>query len=401
MRWEFWKQALKHTPSGALSRRHLLAAGGLTSAVVLSGCGAGPTSNETTTVTPSPTLADLSDVEKTVLFSNWPLYIDPDEGEGSTLTDFVEQTGIDVVYTDDINDSNEFFAKVRTNLEQGRSIDRDIVVLNEEYVETWIAEGYAAPLNKALIPNAKNLLPKLQNVPYDNGRMYSLPWQSGFTGIGWNSDYLARETGLSTISSLEEFFSPALKGRITILAEMTDTMGLLLNWQGFSMSDFTSDQFADTLAVLQAKVDEGFIRQVTGNDYIAALETGDAIAAIGWSGDVLALGDGFGFALPESGGMIWSDAMVIPSVATHKKNAEILMNYYYDPVVAARVAAWVNYVCPVQGAQEAMAAIDPDLVDDPWIFPSSELLAQSQEFMYLGPDVRDEYTRAFLATVGY
>lgn len=391
---------MKHTHNvhHALTRRQLLAAGGITSAVALSGCGAAPSQPDAQR---SPTNSDLSDVEKTVMFSNWPLYIDPDEGDGSTLTDFVAQTGINVVYTDDINDSNEFFAKVRTNLEQGRSIDRDIVVLNEEYVETWIAEGYAAPLNKALIPNAKNLLPKLQNVPYDQGRMYSLPWQSGFTGIGWNTDYLQRETGLTSISSLDDFFAPELKGRITILAEMTDTMGVLLNWQGFSMSDFTPAQFDDTLAVLRKKVDEGFIRQVTGNDYIAALETGDAIASIGWSGDVLALGEGFGFSLPESGGMIWSDAMVIPSVATHKKNAEILMNYYYDPVVAARVAAWVNYVCPVQGAQEAMADIDPDLVDDPWIFPTSELLAQSQEFMYLGPEVRDQYTRAFLDTVGY
>lgn len=391
---------MKHTHNvhRALTRRQLIAAGGITSAVALVGCGAAPSQPDAQR---SPTNSDLSDVEKTVMFSNWPLYIDPDEGDGSTLTDFVAQTGINVVYTDDINDSNEFFAKVRTNLEQGRSIDRDIVVLNEEYVETWIAEGYAAPLNKALIPNAKNLLPKLQNVPYDQGRMYSLPWQSGFTGIGWNTDYLQRETGLTSISSLDDFFAPELKGRITILAEMTDTMGVLLNWQGFSMSDFTPAQFDDTLAVLRKKVDEGFIRQVTGNDYIAALETGDAIASIGWSGDVLALGEGFGFSLPESGGMIWSDAMVIPSVATHKKNAEILMNYYYDPVVAARVAAWVNYVCPVQGAQEAMADIDPDLVDDPWIFPTSELLAQSQEFMYLGPEVRDQYTRAFLDTVGY
>lgn len=391
---------MKHTHNvhRALTRRQLIAAGGITSAVALVGCGAAPSQPDAQR---SPTNSDLSDVEKTVMFSNWPLYIDPDEGDGSTLTDFVAQTGINVVYTDDINDSNEFFAKVRTNLEQGRSIDRDIVVLNEEYVETWIAEGYAAPLNKALIPNAKNLLPKLQNVPYDQGRMYSLPWQSGFTGIGWNTDYLQRETGLTSISSLDDFFAPELKGRITILAEMTDTMGVLLNWQGFSMSDFTPAQFDDTLAVLRKKVDEGFIRQVTGNDYIAALETGDAIASIGWSGDVLALGEGFGFSLPESGGMIWSDAMVIPSVATHKKNAEILMNYYYDPIVAARVAAWVNYVCPVQGAQEAMADIDPDLVDDPWIFPTSELLAQSQEFMYLGPEVRDQYTRAFLDTVGY
>jgi len=398
---------LKRTPSNRtalrqqlLSRRGFLGAAGLgTTAAVLAACGTGSTENLQAEA--SPTVSDRSDLDKLVLFSNWPLYIDPDEGEGNTLTEFTALTGIDVVYSDDINDSNEFFAKVRTNLEQGRSIDRDIVVLNEEYVELWIAEGFAAPFNKALMPNASNLLPKLQDVPYDKGRMYSLPWQSGFTGIGWNANFLEQETGLTAISSLDQFFDPALKGRVTILAEMTDTMGVLLNWMGYSMSDFSTDEFDDSLSVLQAKVDEGFIRQVTGNDYIAALESGDAIAAIGWSGDVLALGDGFGFALPESGGMIWSDAMVIPSVAEHKANAERLINYYYDPEVAARVAAWVNYVCPVQGAQEAMATVDPELVDDPWIFPTPELLSQASEFMYLNIEAREKYERSFLATVGY
>ena len=273
-------------------------------------------------------------------------------------------------------------------------------MLTEEGVELWIANGFAAPLDKSLIPNAKNVIPALQDVPFDPGRQYSLPWQSGFTGIGYNTRLLERELGVKEINSFDQFFDPRLKGRVTILVEMMDTMGPLMNWQGYDMDDFTEAQFDDTLAVLQQKIDEGFIRQVTGNDYIAALDSGDAIASIGWSGDVLALGRKFGFSIPESGGMIWADNMLIPSVATHKANAERLMNYYYDPLVAARLAAWVQYVCPVQGAQEAMADVDPDLVDDPWIFPTPELLAQAQEFMYLGPELREQYTRRFLMAVG-
>ncbi len=347
-----------------------------------------------------PLTQDLSDSEKIVQFSNWPQYIDEDEGEGTTLQDFTSQTGIEVVYTDDINDSNEFFAKVRTNLEQGRSIDRDIVVLTEEGVELWIENGFAAPLNKELIPNAVNLIPTLQDVPFDPGRTYSLPWQSGFTGLGWNSKLLERELGVTELTSFDQFFDPRMKGRVTILVEMTDTMGLLMNWQGYDMANFTEAQFNETLDVLQRKIDEGFIRQVTGNDYIAALDSGDAIASIGWSGDVLALGKKFGFAIPDSGGMIWADNMVIPTVATHKANAEKLMNFYYDPEVAARLAAWVQYVCPVSGAQEAMADIDPSLVDDPWIFPTPELLATVDEFMSLGTEAREAYTRAFLKVVG-
>ena len=396
-----------------ISRRRLLATGGVGLAgLAAAACGAdaspdSPAPPGSTAASgaagssPSATAAaqDLSDIEKVVQFSNWPQYIDEDEGEGTTLQDFTAATGIDVTYTDDINDSNEFFAKVRTNLEQGRSIDRDIVVLTEEGVELWIENGFAAPLNKELIPNSVNLIPALQDVPFDPGRTYSLPWQSGFTGLGWNSKLLERELGVTELTSFDQFFDPRMKGRVTILVEMTDTMGLLMNWQGYDMANFTEPQFNETLGVLQRKIDEGFIRQVTGNDYIAALDSGDAIASIGWSGDVLALGKKYGFAIPDSGGMIWADNMVIPTVATHKANAEKLMNFYYDPEVAARVAAWVQYVCPVSGAQEAMADIDPSLVDDPWIFPTPELLATVDEFMSLGTEAREAYTRAFLKVV--
>jgi len=396
------------------SRSHLLVAGGVgAGAATLAACGAGTTSTSTetsatasatageasATPTPEPSVSDLSDSEKVIFFSNWPQYIDVSKKNPTTLGDFISSTGIDVVYTDDINDSNEFYAKVRTNLEQGRSIDPDIVVLTEEGVELFIDSGFAAPLNKELIPNWVNLLPSLKDVPFDPGREYSLPWQSGFTGIGWNTPLLKRELGVKKITSLDQFFDPKLKGRITILTEMQDSMGLVLNWLGYDMANFTQEQFDEALEVLVQKVDDGFIRQVTGNDYIAALDSGDAIASIGWSGDVIALGKKFGFSIPDSGGMLWADNMLIPSVATHKSNAEKLMNYYYDPVVAARLAEWVQYVCPVAGAQEAMADIDPDLVDDPWIFPTPELLATVSEFMTLGVETRMAYDRQFQKAV--
>jgi spermidine/putrescine transport system substrate-binding protein len=394
----------------SISRRKLLAIGGIgASAATLAACGTGVTSSKSgaptgssqseTSPTPKPVARDLSDSEKVIYFSNWPQYIDVSKKNPTTLNDFTSSTGIDVVYTDDINDSNEFFAKVQTNLEQGRSIDRDIVVLTEEGVELFIDSGFAAPLNKELIPNWVNLLPSLKEVPFDPGREYSLPWQSGFTGIGWNTPLLKRELGVTEIASIDQFFDPKLKGRVTILTEMTDSMGLILNWLGYDMSNFTEQQFDSALEVLVQKIDEGFIRQVTGNDYIAALDSGDAIAVIGWSGDVLGLGQKFGFGIPDSGGMLWADNMLIPSVATHKSNAERLMNYYYDPVVAARLAEWVQYVCPVSGAQEAMEDIDPNLVEDKWIFPTPELLETVSEFMYLGVETRMAYDRQFQKAV--
>jgi spermidine/putrescine transport system substrate-binding protein len=308
-------------------------------------------------------------------FSNWPGYIDESEdGSPTTLDQFRAETGIEVVYTADINDGNEFLAKVQAPLEQGQDIDRDIIVLSEETAQQFIEEGFAAPLDYSVIPNAVNLLPRLRSASFDPGRRYSLPWQSGFTGLGWNAPLLQERLGVESLDSLDQFFDPRLAGRVSILSETMDTMGLLLAWQGFDPSDFTDEQFEETLAVLARYVDDGQIRQVTGNDYIGGLDSGDLIAVLGWSGDVLALGEDYGFALPESGGLVWADSMMVPSVSPHKANAERLMDFYYDPEIAAQLAAYIQYVCPVAGAQEAMRRIDPAMADDPWVFPPAEVI---------------------------
>lgn len=333
-------------------------------------------------------------------FSNWPGYIDESEdGSPTTLDDFRSETGIDVVYTPDINDGNEFYAKVRTQLEQGQDIGRDIVVLSEETAQLMIEDGFAAPLDYGLIPNARNLLPRLRSASFDPDRTFTLPWQSGFTGLGWNTPLLRERMGVDRLDSIDQFFDPRLAGRVSVLSETMDTMGLLLAWAGFDPSAFTDAEFDETLALLQAQVDSGQIRQVTGNDYIAGLDSGDLIAVMGWSGDILALGEEYGFALPESGGLVWADSMIVPSVSSHKANAERLMDFYYDPVIAARLASWIQYVCPVSGAQQAMADVDPGLVEDPWIFPPDEVLDACYVTAALTSERSERLDRAFDAVV--
>jgi spermidine/putrescine transport system substrate-binding protein len=350
----------------------------------------------------APAAEDLSDSAKVVNWSNWPSYLDVNDetGERPTLLAFQEQTGITVTYTEDVNDNNEFYAKVRTQLEQGQPIDRDIVVLTDWMAALWISNGYAQKLNKAEIPNFANLVPKYVDVSFDPGREYSLPWQSGFGGLGYNKAALKSALGVDAITTLDQLFDPALKGKITVLSEMRDTMGCIMAWQGNDPSNFTAEQFEQAIEALAQQVDSGQIRQVTGNDYIGALEKGDVVAVIGWSGDLFALGDEFGFGLPESGGMLWTDNMLIPPLASHKKNAEKVMNYYYDPVVAATVAEYVNYICPVQGAQEAMLEINPELAESPWIFPNTEILDKSYVFMELTIEQDAEYQRLFQTAIG-
>ena len=329
------------------------------------------------------------------------MYIDNGrKGGPSTLEDFTARTGIAVDYSEDINDNREFLAKIRPDLEAGRDCGRDLFVVDEEPAYELIRNGWVAPLDRANLSNAGNLLPRLAAPAFDPGRAYTMPWQSGFTGIGWNAPLLRRELGVDALTSLDEFFDPRLAGRVVILAEPRDTLGVLMPWLGIEPENFTRDEFMRAVEVLQGYVDSGHIRQATGNDYLSSLETGDAIAAIGWSGDILALGSEFGFALPESGGMYWADALVIPRGAAGKAAAERLIDWYYDPVIAARLAAYIQYASPVTGAQEAMRTIAPRLADDPWIFPPSEVLEEAHSFMAIEPEDWVSYERAFMAAIG-
>ncbi|CAB4997170.1 MAG: extracellular solute-binding protein [Actinobacteria bacterium] len=392
----------------SLSRRRLLQAAGIGGvAIAATACGASGSDagTATGTATGAPaaaTAADLSDTDKTANWSNWPLYLDINDetGEYPTLKAFQDANGIAVTYTEDVNDNNEFYAKVRTQLEQGQDIGRDLVVLTDWMAALWIENGYAQKLDKANIPNSKNLIPRLADVAFDKPRDYSLPWQSGFGGLGYNKSALKDTLGSDKMTTLDQLFDPKLKGRITVLSEMRDTMGCIMAWQGNNPSDFTDDQFSQAIEELTKQVDSGQIRQVTGNDYIASLESGDVIAVIGWSGDLFALGEDFGFEIPESGGMLWTDNMLIPALAAHKKNAEMIMNYYYDPKVAAEVAAYVNYICPVEGAKAEMEKIDPALAASEFIFPSAATLDRTYVFKALTPEQGDKYEREFQTAIG-
>ena len=387
----------------SLSRRRVLQAAGLTGvAVAAAACGAGGAESDTGSAPSAATAEDLSDSEKALNWSNWPLYIDANDETGArpSLEAFQKETGITVTYTEDVNDNNEFYAKVRTQLEQGQPTGRDIVTLTDWMAALWVEAGYAQKFDKALMPNAKNLIPKLQGVSFDPNRDYTLPWQSGFGALGWNNAKVKEGIGTDTLTSVDQLWDPALKGKISVLSEMRDTMGVLMASQGNDPANFTEDQFNQALDLLTQQIDSGQIRQVAGNDYIKAMEDGNVIAVIGWSGDMIQLGDAFGVALPETGGNLWTDNMLIPPLASHKKNAELIMNYYYDPQIAAEVAAYVQYISPVQGAQEAMQKIDPALAENQWIFPNEETLAKSFVFMTLTPEQDEAYQRAFQKAIG-
>ena len=351
---------------------------------------------------------DLSDSEKVLNFSNWPEYIDVETRKVGgqkqtvipTLLDFEEQTGIKVTYNTDVNDNNEFFAKVRNQLAECEPTGRDIFVLTDWMAARMVSLGWLQKLDKANMPNVEsNLNASLQSPGWDPQREYSVPWQSGVTGIAYNAKYTGE------VRSMEELLTRAdLKGKVSLLSEMGDTMGFMLKIVGADPADFTEDQFGQALDKLEEYVASGQIRRFTGNDYIRDLNAGNIVACEAWSGDIMVMQDGNPdikwVEAPAEGLSLWSDNMLVPNKATHKTNAEKLMNYYYDPMVAARLAAWVWYMCPVEGAQEAMEKVDPSLVEQPLIFPDEEFLSNTWAFMGLDEKTRTKYEQDFAQVIG-
>jgi spermidine/putrescine transport system substrate-binding protein len=386
-----------------VSRRSVLQAGAGAAAMgwLLAACGTGGSSASSSSASLSPA-QDKSATEKVVNWANWTLYLDVSEDGQSypTLDAFMAKTGLKVNYAEDIEDNDSYFGKIQGQLALGQDIGQDIVTLTDWMAARMIRLGYTQALDKAKIPNASNLLASLQNVSFDPGRKNSLTWQSGFGGLAWSTSAVP-----GGLHSVDDLWDPALAGRVEVLSEMRDTVGLIMLSQGVDVSgDWGDNEFNAALDVLDTQIKSGQIRQVKGNSYAEDLVSGDALAVIGWSGDITVLnfenGANWEFALPDAGGTLWSDNLMIPIGSPHKSNAEELINYYYDPEVAAQVAAYVNYICPVEGAKQAMEAIDPTLVDNPLIFPDDATLAKSHVFRALSADEETKYNKAFQQVIG-
>jgi spermidine/putrescine transport system substrate-binding protein len=371
-----------------VSRRGVLAgAGGLGAAGLLAACGG----------------SDSGDSANSVRWGNWPLYLDYDEDTKKypTLDKFKEQTGITAEYFEDYNDNDEFYGKVQAQLKLGEDIGYDVVTPTDWMAARWIRLGYTQKFDTANIPNKSNILDSLASPSFDPNREQSMTWQGIMAGFGWNT-----EKNPKGIRTLEELFAPQNKGKIVVLSEMRDTIGIILLAQGVNLQTVTEDQYMNAVDYMAKQISDGWIRGVKGNEYAEDLTSGDATAVIGWSGDMFILkaeNEGkFDFAIPESGGTISGDNLMIPSTASAegKANAEKLINFYYDPAIAAEVAAYVNYVCPVKGAQAEMEKIAPELASSPFIFPDDAMSKRLNVFRSLTPAEETSWTEAFQKAAG-
>jgi len=332
-----------------------------------------------------------------LVFANWPLYIDQKGKRRPTLEDFEKKTGVKVQYVEEVNDNEEWFGKYQAQLAQDQDIGRDLTVLTDWMASRMVRLGYLQKKDKSVIPNETNLTPALQHPAWDPNRQFSLPWQSSMTGIAYNPKF----TG-GPVTSIEQLLTDKkLKGKVTCLTEMPDTMGLIMQANGDDSTKVDPEAFDRAIDVLQDAVDSGQIRRFTGNDYLEDFPAGNAWAGMTWSGDVAQLQTdtpGLEWVLPDTGGNIWTDNMLIPT-GGDVFTASTFMNFVYDPKIAAQIEAWVNYICPVEGAREEMRKLDPSLAKNPRIFPTEELLANVKAFDTEAAD-NAEFKEKFQAVIG-
>ncbi len=335
-------------------------------------------------------------VGDSLYMANWPLYIEEDRG---TLKEFEKEYGAKVKYVEEINDNTEFFGKVRQQYERGDSGGRDIHVVTDWMAARMLRLGYVQKLDKAELPNVSaNLIDRLKSPPFDPKREFSVPWQSGFTGIVYRKDKVKREP-----RSVDDLFDPDYKGKVTMLTEMRDSVGVVAASMGFDPEKATLDEFMQAVEKIDEGTKSGQIRGFTGNEFTKDLPSGDSWLIIGWSGDSVQLqadNPNIRFVAPESGVHLWTDNMQVPVGAPEAYAAQKFMDFVYEPEVAADIAEYVNYICPCDGVKEILTQRDPALGDNQLIFPDEETLSAGFIFRDLKPEEDQELTEAFQQVIG-
>ncbi|PRH81011.1 polyamine ABC transporter substrate-binding protein [Streptomyces solincola] len=386
-----------------LPRRSLLRALGAGGAgLALAGCGVPPAR-----VAPADRgRSDLSRSERRVDFANWPLYIDTDDEDTSrrpTLDAFSRRTGIAVEYREEINDNDEFFGKISPSLINRQETGRDLIVVSDWMAARFVRLGWVQEMDRARQPHvARNLDPQLGSPAFDEGRRHTVPWQSGITGIAYDRRRLGRE-----IRSTADLWKDDLRGRVTLLSGLDEAFALLMQGDGVDVTRWREDDFHRMCDRVERLVRDRHIRRFTGNDYIKDLDSGDVLACQAYSGDVIQLqadNPHIEFVVPEEGGELWSESLMVPNQARHKANAEALIDHYYRPEVAAELAAWVNYVCPVPAARDILASSGDEetaaLAEDPLIFPDDAMRSRLAVARDITADERVPFARRWNALAG-
>ena len=372
-------------------RKILAATAALTASLVISACGGGGIeSNNSNANVQTVKLQGKPSGDVTI--SNWPLYIDK-----KTVPDFEKATGISVKYIEDVNDNAEFFGKMQPLLAKGQSGGRSLFVVTDWMAKKMYDLGYVQNIDKSGIPNVeKNLIPSLQHPSFDPNRNFSVPWQSGMTGL------IVRKDLAPNVNSICDLFDPKYKGKVDMLTEIPDTIPLVMKCMGIDLKTATVNDWLKAIDKIKAAADSGQIRRFTGNDYARDLTSGDADFVMGWSGDAVQLqadNPNVKFVMPKEGCMLFSDNMVIPVGAPNPTAAEAWMNYVYDPRNQAQITNYNYYVSPVSGVKQVLQKQGSPAANSQLVFPSKQFTAKCDTAPSLTPAQLQKVTQAFDAVV--
>jgi len=388
-----------------LSRRDFVRAGATAAAVaglgsVLSACGIAGTRD-----TGAPASFDWSSwwskqQKHGVLdWANWPLYIDTSHGRHPSLERFTKQTGIHVNYRPVIQENASFFAQISPVLQARQGIGYDLIVISDGWELTqMIANRWLIPLDHSRIPNfRRHAGPIAVHPSFDPRNRYTVTWQAGITGIGYDPRMTGRE-----ITSVKDLWDPAFKGKVGMMSDDTELGSVGMLALGIDPVSSTPADWKRAAALLTKQRDEGLVRQYYDQSYIKALEDGDTWISQAWSGDIFQANySGFKhlkFVIPKEGGMLWHDNCMIPLHAQNPVDALEWVNFYYQPPIQAMIEDWVNYLCPVPAAKGLIAnkLNDPSVADSQLVFPSPSTNRRLRDYYdFRGIDDHDEWTSIF------
>ncbi|HEX8941334.1 MAG TPA: spermidine/putrescine ABC transporter substrate-binding protein [Candidatus Limnocylindrales bacterium] len=359
---------------------------------------AAPTASASAGPTPTPEITPTPAITGPLMWANWPAYIDLvgaaanagaySPGSSPTIEAFKKQYKVDVKYVEDIQANEDFFKqKLETQFVAGKPTGWDLIVMTDWMAGKLIAKSWIQKIDQSAVPNCvQNLRDPLKNQTWDPGNDYHYPWQSGMTGVGYDSTALTK-ANIPAPTKIADLWNIDPK-KVTFLTEKRDTFGLGLLKLGKDPTQATADDLQAVHDDMKPLADKGL--RFTGNDYLQDFASRKTWAAMVWSGDLANSGAADQkFVFPEEGTMIWTDNMMIPKGATNVYTAELMMNWVYDPKIAAQIADYVKYVSPVKGADTEIEKIDKGASSNPLMFPTQDIIAKQKSFQYLTQDLED------------
>jgi spermidine/putrescine transport system substrate-binding protein len=372
---------------GSAAAAAALALGGAT----LAACGSkGESGGSSTAAAPSD---DGSPASGLLRVSNWPLYM-----ADGFVAGFQKASGLTVDYKEDYNDNEEWFAKNKEPLSRKQDVGADLVVPTEFLAARLNGLGWLNEIRDSRVPNKKNLRPDLLNSKVDPGRKVTAPYMTGMVGLAYNRAATGRD-----ITKIDDLWDPAFKGKVSLLSDTQDGLGMIMSWQGNSPENPTIEGIQKAVDFIKEQKDKGQIRRFTGNDYADDLAAGNIVVAQAYSGDVVQLqadNPDLKFIIPESGGDWFIDTMVIPYTTQNQKAAEAWIDYVYDRPNYAKLVAHTRYVPVLTDMVDELNKIDPGLAANPLINPPAAMTEKLSSWPALTDEQTQQFNTAYAAVTG-